>query len=61
MQGGTVKALLFVFFVEARDFTRTDFVLLDAVAGFMGRVLEIEDLKVSLNRMEDVFKTLGKA
>jgi len=53
VQGGTVKALLFVFFVEARDFTRTDFVLLDAVAGFMGRVLEIEDLKVSLNRMED--------
>ena len=29
------------------------FALLDAVAGFMGRVVEIEDLKLSLHRLEE--------
>ena len=51
--GGTVRALVFAFFEAPKDFTRADFALLDAVAGLMSRVLEIEDLKVSLNRMED--------
>jgi GGDEF domain-containing protein len=52
-QGEGVKALLFVFFDRTRGFPRTEFALLEAVAGFIGRVIEIEDLKQSLNRMED--------
>jgi GGDEF domain-containing protein len=51
--GKSVKALLFVFFDETRSFPRAEFALLEAVAGFMGRVVEIEDLKQSLNRLED--------
>jgi GGDEF domain-containing protein len=52
-QGQSVKALLFVFFDQTRTFPRAEFALLEAVAGFMGRVVEIEDLKQSLNRLED--------
>jgi len=52
-QGEGVKSLLFAFFDQPRSFSRADFALLEAVAGFMGRVLEIEDLKQSLNRLED--------
>jgi GGDEF domain-containing protein len=52
-QGENIRSLLFVFFREPRTFPRAEFALLDAVAGFMGRVLEIEDLKQSLNRLED--------
>jgi GGDEF domain-containing protein len=52
-QGEGVKALLFVFFDRTRTFPRAEFALLEAVAGFMGRVVEIEDLKQSLNRLED--------
>jgi hypothetical protein len=52
-QGEGVKALLFVFFDQTRTFPRAEFALLEAVAGFMGRVVEIEDLKMSLNRLED--------
>ena len=52
-QGEGVKALLFVFFDQPRSFPRAEFALLEAVAGFMGRVVEIEDLKQSLNRLED--------
>lgn len=52
-QGKGVKALLFAFFSEPRTFPRAEFALLDAVAGFMGRVVEIEDLKLSLHRLEE--------
>jgi len=52
-QGEGVKALLFAFFAEPRAFPRAEFALLDAVAGFMGRVVEIEDLKLSLHRLEE--------
>lgn len=52
-QGEGVRALLFAFFDEPQVFSRTQYVLLEAVAGFMGRVLEVEDLKQSLNRLED--------
>jgi len=52
-QGEGVRALLFAFFDQPRTFPRAEFALLEAVAGFMGRVLEIEDLKQSLNRLED--------
>jgi GAF domain len=52
-QGESVKALLFVFFHGTRAFPRAEFALLEAVAGFIGRVIEIEDLKQSLNRLED--------
>jgi GGDEF domain-containing protein len=52
-QGKSVKALLFVFFDQPRAFSRAEFALLEAVAGFMGRVVEIEDLKQSLNRLEN--------
>jgi GGDEF domain-containing protein len=48
-----VKALLFVFFDQPRAFPRAEFALLEAVAGFMGQVVEIEDLKQSLHRLED--------
>ncbi len=52
-QGDSVRALLFAFFDRPRTFPRAEFALLEAVAGFIGRVLEIEDLKQSLNRLED--------
>jgi hypothetical protein len=52
-QGEGSKALLFVFFNQTRTFPRAEFALLEAVAGFMSRVVEIEDLKQSLNRLED--------
>jgi len=52
-QGDGVKALLFVFFAQTRAFPRAEFALLEAVAGLIGRVIEIEDLKQSLNRLED--------
>jgi GGDEF domain-containing protein len=52
-QGEGSKVLLFVFFDRTRTFPRAEFALLEAVAGFMGRVVEIEDLKQSLNRLED--------
>lgn len=49
----SVKALLFAHFDQPRSFSQAQFALLEAVAGFMGRVLEIEELKQSLNRLED--------
>ncbi|MBI1753845.1 MAG: hypothetical protein HY014_09180 [Acidobacteria bacterium] len=52
-QGEGVRALVFAFFGQPKAFSRGDYALLEAVAGFMGRVLEIEDLKQSLNRLED--------
>lgn len=52
-QGDAVKALLFAFFDQPRAFPRAQFALLESVAGFIGRVLEIEELKQSLNRLED--------
>jgi len=52
-QGEGVKTLLMAYFDRPRAFTQGDFALLEAVAGFMGRVLEIEDLKQSLTRLED--------
>jgi len=52
-QGDGVRALVFAFFDEPRAFTRAEFALLEAVAGFIGRALEIEDLKQSLHRLED--------
>jgi hypothetical protein len=52
-QGEGVRSLLFVFFGSERAFPRTDFALLEAVAGLIGRVIEIEDLKQSMNRLED--------
>ncbi|WLT30717.1 hypothetical protein [Geothrix sp. PMB-07] len=52
-QGDGVRSLVFAFFEQPRAFSRADFALLEAVAGFMGRILEIEDLKQSLNRLED--------
>jgi len=52
-QGDGVKALLFAYFDRPRAFSRAEFALLEAVAGFIGRVMEIEDLKQSLNRLED--------
>jgi hypothetical protein len=52
-QGDGVRALLFAFFDQPQVFPRTAFTLLEAVAGFISRMLEIEDLKQSLNRLED--------
>lgn len=52
-QGEGVRALLFAYFERPRAFSRAEFALLEAVAGFIGRILEIEDLKQSLQRLED--------
>lgn len=52
-QGEGVRALLFAFFDKPQAFSPAEFALLEAVAGFIGRILEIEDLKQSLNRLED--------
>lgn len=48
-----VRALLFAFFDQRRDFPRMEYALIESVAGFIGRVLEVEDLKHSLHRLED--------
>lgn len=47
-----VKGLLFVHFGRPQAFPRSDLALLDAVAGFLSRVLEVEDLKSSLRNLE---------
>jgi len=52
-QGESVRALLFAFFDGPRAFPQAEFALLESVASFIGRILEIEDLKQSLNRLED--------
>ncbi len=52
-QADGVRALLFAFFDQPQAFPRTAFPLIEAVAGFISRMLEIEDLKQSLNRLED--------
>ena len=52
-QKDAVKALLFVFFDQTRTFPRAEFALMEAVAGLIGQVMEIEDLKQSLTRLED--------
>lgn len=52
-RSGGVQALLFVFFDQPRAFSRMDFALLETVGGFLGRMLESEDLKQSVARLED--------
>ena len=52
-QGEAVKALLFAFFDQPQTFSRAQFALVEAVSGFISRVMEIEDLKQSLHRLED--------
>jgi GGDEF domain-containing protein len=52
-RGETARALVFVFFDQPQAFPRTAFALLESVAGFMARVLEVEELKHSVNRLED--------
>jgi hypothetical protein len=52
-EGGHVKGLVFVHYAKAHAFTRAELALLDAVAGFLGRILEVEDLKSSLSRLEN--------
>ena len=52
-QADGVKALVFAFFDQPQHFSRAQFALVEAVSGFMSRVMEIEDLKQSLHRLED--------
>lgn len=52
-QHGAVKALLFAHFHRPQAFGRAELALLTCVAGFMGRILEVEDLKSSLGRLEN--------
>ena len=52
-QANGVKALVFAFFDQPQHFSRAQFALVEAVAGFISRVMEIEDLKQSLHRLED--------
>ena len=52
-QRENIRALLFVFFGRPRVFPRAELALLEVVAGYLSRILEIEDLKQSLNRLED--------
>lgn len=51
--GEGVKGLLFAHFAAPRAFHRGEFALIEAVAGFIARVLEVEDLKQSLGRLEN--------
>jgi GGDEF domain-containing protein len=51
--GGQVKGLVFAHFRKPQSFDRAELALLGAVAGFMGRILEVEDLKASLGRLEN--------
>lgn len=50
---GKVKALLFVQFREPHPLDRPELALLDSVAGFLARALEVETLKFALRRMEN--------
>ncbi len=51
--GATIRGLLFLHFKEPRPLDRSDLALIDAVAGFLAKVLEVEHLKFSLERMEN--------
>lgn len=51
--GGQVRGLVFAHFRKPQAFDRAELALLGAVAGFMGRILEVEDLKASLGRLEN--------
>ena len=51
--GGQVRWLLFAHFRRPQSFQRAELALVGAVAGFMGRILEVEDLKASLGRLEN--------
>jgi hypothetical protein len=50
---GRLKGLVFVHYPDPHRFSRPELALLDAVAGFMGRILESEDLKFALSRLEN--------
>ena len=47
-----VKGMVFIHFKAPHAFTRPELALLDAVAGFLSRVLEVEELKSSLRNLE---------
>ncbi len=50
---GVVRGLLMIHFREPRPFERSDLALVDAVAGFLAKALEVEHLKVHLERLEN--------
>ncbi len=50
---GRMRALLFAHFSHPHPLDRTDLALLDSVAGFLSRLLEVENLKTSLHRLEN--------
>lgn len=52
-RGGEAKAFVFVHFPKPQRFGRAELALLSAVAGFMSRCLEVEDLKASMGRLEN--------
>jgi hypothetical protein len=47
-----IRGLVFVHYANSHGFTRAELALLDAVAGFLGRILEVETLKSSLRNLE---------
>lgn len=50
---GALRGLLFLHFREPHALGRSDLALVDAVAGFLAKVLEVEHLKFSLERLEN--------
>ncbi len=53
LESGQVKGLVFCQYASPHPFTRAELALFNAVAGFLGRVLEVENLKFALSRLEN--------
>lgn len=52
-EDGHIRGLVFLHYGTPHDFTRAELALLDAVAGYLSRILEIETLKSALRDLEN--------
>jgi hypothetical protein len=50
---GHAKGFVFLHYSEPHAYSRTELALLDAVSGFLAHLLEMEDLKAALGRLEN--------
>lgn len=52
-EGGRVRGMVFLYYRDPHPFSRAELALLEAVAGYLGRILEIERLKSALGDLEN--------
>jgi GGDEF domain-containing protein len=51
--GGVLKGMVFLHYSESHEFTRAELAILGAVTSYLGRILEIENLKTALRDLEN--------